>query len=319
MSLIHKIEIRVPKRNQQDTLNLIKQQELISNTQHLINECKNQSTTKISLNSTHEEEIRSPGNAKGKGIESGKVGSSVLINDDDDQKSYELGEGALENCIPPPYKTPRRVQQHDDNNTRKSIITKIKIKPWNKFTPIISKNQTKNDQYDLLNLNLFKSINRKGFWLIPVYFKTKNQNEFYEFLKENSISLPYWIDNQHLKKIKNHHNNQQNKAIIWNPNRLKVFWNLLCLICEKQKLGNVFALAIIATQSISTNNMGDHVRIWCDIENALIIRRFISDISLNAANIAFNNNQISNDDHKKWLKDCTFMWFDEIGDARGYS
>ena len=86
----------------------------------------------------------------------------------------------------------------------------------------------------------------------------------------------------------------------------------------------------------SEDAIGDHLRIWSSLQTSLVIRRVISDINIKSAIQAHGANKESSvpfldccstrenlekqagDYEDKWLKDCVFMWLDDVGKPRGY-
>ncbi|EGG03598.1 uncharacterized protein MELLADRAFT_109110 [Melampsora larici-populina 98AG31] len=321
------IEVRLPNQNQPKP-NLI-------HLQHLINSCIHPSihSRTISLNS----DIQSPPPPfiLCEDSESDHEVDSVSSSD----SSYDLGEGALEHCISPPYRTPIRNLDDDYDHSPSNLLnhSQSSIPPWPKYQPLPCTDQS--IPYDLKSLSSSYSLSR-GFWFIPVHKHESNSLDFYS-IYHRQISLPYWTD--HRISSSDRTLKSDSKSIVWDPYRLKLVWKLMGTLGEQQKLGNVVTLAIVASHlnslkprpsnpqsSTSTTEpdlFGDHLRIWCDVKSSLLVRRFLSDISLKMAirTHVLNPSDPSHQDfldhlqHGKWLKNCVFMWFDQFGIPRGYS
>jgi len=295
------------------------------------------------------------------------------LDQDVDPVTTSLGEDALEHCIPPPYHSPAVSVSNgwlmgdrsgcSTDSHKPSILDQQArlrfLKPWHHFTSLCT---TTDPTYDLkrLSTGLSPDSQRRGFWLIPVWKSTVTRSDYYGRFG-HLISLPRWSDPTLSQSINppsttpELQKSQIPTPIIWNPIRLSLFWNVICIICEKRKLGNVSAMAVATshtkdilpyTQPISGNKnpgplepesvVGDHLRIWSSLQASLIVRRVISDITIKSAIQAHDSNKHSSvpflnfnssredlekqagDYEHKWLKNCAFMWLDESGTPKGY-
>ncbi|KAH9465081.1 hypothetical protein MJO28_001251 [Puccinia striiformis f. sp. tritici] len=292
-----------------------------------------------------------------------EVGSSLPID--------SLGEDALENCIPPPYCSPslsgsESLLSGGDRSNCSSIglldsqRARLKsLKPWHSFTPLTT---GPDPAYDLKLFSASSSPDsqRRGFWLIPVWKSNVTKNDYYGRFG-HLVSLPTWSDPRLSPPLKppsttaEAQNVQMLTTITWNPIRLSLFWKVICIICEKRKLGDVSATALATShtkdilpyiKSISATGIlvspepedvyGDHIRIWSNLQTSLILRRVISDITIKSAiqahgtqhesdvpfiDLDLDREELRNqagDLEQKWLKNCVFMWLDETGTPRGY-
>ncbi|WAQ85378.1 hypothetical protein PtA15_6A6 [Puccinia triticina] len=284
-----------------------------------------------------------------------------------------LGQDALEFCIPPPYRSPSITASETllagdraDGSTglhRPSIRsqrTRLRsLKPWHSFTSLAKLDPT----YDLKLLSATSSPDsqRRGFWLIPVWKSSVTRSDYYGRFGD-VISLPTWADPKLLRSVKptsstpgTTQDGRTPTPIVWNPIRLSLFWKVICIICEKRKLGDVSATAMATSQTkdmlpytkpIPTNSksispepedvFGDHIRIWSNLQTSLIVRRVISDITIRSSIQANGTNQESSvpflslslsreeleeqagEYEQKWMKECVFMWLDDTGTPRGY-
>ncbi|KAH9815864.1 hypothetical protein DFH28DRAFT_1082123 [Melampsora americana] len=341
MTHLFSIELRLPQQNQtHHPTKLISNQLKLNQIRHLIQTTCNPPSSEsriISLNSDqieHEHEHEAILSNQTQSIQSSQIDSTLSL-----EPIHDLGEGALEYCIPPPYRTPQRALDDDDEKQlllKHSNPSSPTMKPWSNYQPLPCTDQA--FSYDLRSTFPISHSHSRGFWLIPVWktdFKSTDLYSIYHPL----ISLPYWSDlrllkiDQNLKKL-------DLKRIIWNPFRLKLFWKIMETICERRELGNVVALAMVASHLHSIearisnssfqkgeDGLGDHLRIWCDVRSALLVRRFISEISLkkakeigrlNGLNKA-DQDWLDQTDDEKWLENCVLMWFDQTGIPRGYS
>ncbi|PLW19336.1 hypothetical protein PCANC_04554 [Puccinia coronata f. sp. avenae] len=280
-----------------------------------------------------------------------------------------LGEDALEHCIPPPYRSPvistaASVLTADQSHTSSTGLHKNSIrdqrarlriiKPWHRFTSLST---APDPTYDLKRMSdaALPDSQRRGFWLIPVWKASVTSSDYYGRFG-HLISLPTWSHPSLSPPTTSEIQNYSTPApIIWNPTRLSLLWKVICIICEKRRLGDVSATAVASshvkdilpyTQPIPANSdqvslepedaIGDHLRIWSSLQTSLVIRRVISDITIKSAIQAHGTNKESSvpfldfrstredlekqagDYEDKWLKDCVFMWLDDGGIPRGY-
>ncbi|KAA1087809.1 hypothetical protein PGTUg99_009134 [Puccinia graminis f. sp. tritici] len=284
-----------------------------------------------------------------------------------------LGEDALEYCIPPPYRSPSLSaseallighRTEGSTGSKKASIhshrTRLRsLKPWHSFTSLAQPDPT----YDLKLLSASSSPDsqRRGFWLIPVWKSCVTRYDYYGRFGD-LISLPTWSDPKLSPPLINPSSStlhaQEHRIsspIVWNPIRLSLFWKVICIICEKRKLGDVSATAMATSHTKDIlpyskpipsdanpalpepgDVFGDHIRIWSNLQTSLIIRRVISDITIRSAiraqgtnlesPVPFLNLNLLQDDsedragdcEEKWLKNCVFMWLDDTGTPRGY-
>jgi hypothetical protein len=117
------------------------------------------------------------------------------------------------------------------------------IKPWHRFTSLST---APDPTYDLKRLSdaALPDSQRRGFWLIPVWKASVTSSDYYGRFG-HLISLPTWSHPSLSPATTSEIQSYSTPApIIWNPTRLSLLWKVICIICEKRRLGDVSATAV---------------------------------------------------------------------------